>query len=165
MASRILGMGDVMTLIEKAEQTWDEQEAEAAAAKMLSASFTLEDFLDQFQQLRKMGSLSQIVGMLPGVPAELGDVEVSDKDLSRVEAIIRSMTPAERQDPKMISGSRRRRIAAGSGTSAQAVNGVLKQYAEAQKMMRSLGGGGGPLAGMLGGRTRPQKKKVKRKKR
>jgi len=165
MASRILGMGDMMTLIEKAEQTWDEQEAEAAAAKMLSASFTLEDFLDQFQQLRKMGSLSQIVGMLPGVPAELGDVEVSDKDLSRVEAIIRSMTPAERQDPKMISGSRRRRIAAGSGTSAQAVNGVLKQYAGAQKMMKSLGDGGGPLAGMLGRRAQPQRKKVKRKKR
>jgi signal recognition particle subunit SRP54 len=148
MASRILGMGDVLTLIEKAEEAFDQEQAAAAAQKMMTASFTLEDFLEQFQQLKKMGPLSQVVSMLPGAGSLLRDVEVDDRDLSRVEAIIRSMTPAERHNPKLINGSRKRRIAAGSGTRPQDVNAVLKQYHEAQKMMKAFAGGKSPIPGL-----------------
>ncbi len=146
-------MGDVLTLIEKAEQAWDAEEAHQAAEKLLSASFTLDDFLDQFQQLRKMGPLGQLVGMLPGASG-LGDVQVSERDVARVEAIIRSMTPAERRNPKIIDGSRKRRIAAGSGTRTQEVNGLLKQFAETQKMMKMLAEGKGipGLSGLMPGR-------------
>ncbi|VAV98225.1 Signal recognition particle protein Ffh, partial [hydrothermal vent metagenome] len=121
MASRILGMGDVLTLIEKAEETYDQEEAERTAKKMLDATFDLEDFLEQFQQIKKMGPLQQLVGMLPGAGSALRDVQVDEKQLARVEAIIRSMTPGERRNPKMINGSRKRRIAAGSGTRPQDV--------------------------------------------
>jgi signal recognition particle subunit SRP54 len=148
MASRILGMGDVMTLIEKAETAWDEEQAKAAADKLMSASFTLEDFLDQFQQVRRMGSLTDLIGMLPGAASALGGAEVSDADLARVEAIIRSMTPQERRNPKTIDGSRKRRIATGSGTSPQDVNSVLRQFAETQKMMKALAGGRSPIPGV-----------------
>ncbi|MFQ5555072.1 MAG: signal recognition particle protein [Acidimicrobiia bacterium] len=148
MASRILGMGDVLTLIEKAESTYDEDQAAVAAEKLRTASFDLEDFLEQFQQLRKMGPLQQLVTMLPGAGRALRDVEVGDKDLGRVEAIIRSMTPEERHNPKMIKGSRRRRIAAGSGTRPQDVNAVLKQFSEAQKMMKAIAGGKSPIPGL-----------------
>jgi signal recognition particle subunit SRP54 len=148
MASRILGMGDVLTLIEKAEQAYDEEQALAAAEKLRTASFDLEDFLEQFQQLRKMGPLQQLVSMLPGAGQMLRDVQVDDRDLNRVEAIIRSMTPAERRNPKMINGSRKRRIATGSGTRPQDVNGVLKQFSEAQKMMRAIAGGKSPIPGL-----------------
>ena len=157
MASRILGMGDVMTLIEKAEGAYDEEQAEAAAEKLRTASFDLEDFLEQFQQLRKMGPLQQLVSMLPGAGQMLRDVEVDERDLSRVEAIIRSMTPAERRNPKIISGSRKRRIASGSGTRPQDVNGVLKQFSEAQKMMRAIASGKSPIPGLAlpgGGRNK-----------
>jgi signal recognition particle subunit SRP54 len=159
MASRILGMGDVMTLIEKAEATWDEEQARTATDKMMSASFTLEDFLDQFQQVRQMGPLDQLLGMLPGAASVLRNADVSDKDLSRVEAIIRSMTPAERHDPRIIDGSRRRRIAAGSGTSPQDVNGVLRQFAETQKMMKAFAGGRNPIPGLPGFGPRRSKRK------
>ncbi len=148
MASRILGMGDVLTLIEKAELAYDEEEAKAAAEKLRTASFDLEDFLEQFQQLRKMGPLQSLVSMLPGAGQMLKDVEVDERDLNRVEAIIRSMTPAERRNPKMINGSRKRRIAAGSGTRPQDVNGVLKQFSEAQKMMKAIAGGKSPIPGL-----------------
>lgn len=158
MASRILGMGDVLTLIEKAEEAYDEEEAVKAAEKLRQANFDLEDFLEQFQQLRKMGPLKQLVSMLPGIGQELRDVEVDEKDLNRVEAIIRSMTPAERRDPKIINGSRKRRIAGGSGTSPQEVNKVLKQFAEAQKMMKAIAGGKSPIPGLslpgMGGKKR-----------
>ncbi len=143
MASRILGMGDMLTLIEKAEQAWDEQQAEEMAEKLLDASFNFEDFLEQFQQLRKMGPLGDLVGMLPGARSAFKDVEISDRDMSRVEAIIRSMTPEERRNPKLMNGSRKRRIADGSGTTPQQVNALLKQFGETQKMMKSLAGGGG----------------------
>lgn len=143
MASRILGMGDVLTLIEKAEATWDATEAEEMAERMLNDAFTFEDFLSQFQQLRRMGPLGDLLGMIPGARSALGDVEVSDRDLSRVEAIIRSMTPKERVDPKLINGSRRRRIAAGSGTSVQQVNGLLKQFNETRTMMQAFASGKG----------------------
>ena len=161
MASRILGMGDVLTLIEKAEKAWDEGEAAAAAEKMLTASFTLDDFLDQFQQVRRMGSIGQLLGMLPGAASALGQVDVSDKDLGRVEAIIRSMTPAERHDPKIIDGSRKRRIAKGSGTTAQDVNGLLRKFVETQKMMKAFAEGRHPIPGLATpgrGRNRNRKR-------
>ena len=139
MASRILGMGDVLTLIEKAEQTYDADVAERAAAKLAEGQLTLEDFLEQMQQLKKMGPLQNIVGMLPGVPKELKKAEIDDRELARVEAIIRSMTPEERRNPQLINGSRRLRIANGSGTTTTDVNALLKQFKEVQKMMKTLG--------------------------
>ena len=150
MASRILGMGDVLTLIEKAEETFDEEEAEKAVKKMEKGKFDLEDFLTQFQMLKRMGPLKDVLAMLPGAGSALRDVDVNDRDLARVEAIIRSMTPAERQNPKIIGGSRRKRIAAGSGTTPQDVNRLLKQFADARKMMKMMAGGKGmpSLAGM-----------------
>jgi len=158
MASRILGMGDVMTLIEKAEENWDEQQANDAAEKLRTASFTFEDFLEQFQQMRRMGDVGQLLGMLPGASA-LKQANVSDADLARVEAIIRSMTPAERRDPKTIDGSRRRRIASGSGTTAQDVNGLLRQFAETKKLMKAFAEGRSPIPGLeMPGRRRKRKR-------
>jgi signal recognition particle subunit SRP54 len=142
MAGRILGMGDVLTLIEKAEASFDQEEAEAAAAKLMKGHFTLEDFLAQMQQVKKLGPISNIIGMLPGLPKELRGAQVDDKELGQVEAIIRSMTPAERQDPSIINGSRRLRIANGSGTRTQDVNALLKQFKMVQQMMRQMTAGG-----------------------
>jgi signal recognition particle subunit SRP54 len=139
MAGRILGMGDVMTLIEKAEQAYDADVAEKAAAKLQEGNFTLEDFLEQMQQVKKMGPLQGIVGMLPGIPKELKNAQIGDKEMGRVEAIIRSMTPTERIDPSIINGSRRQRIADGSGSSVSEVNLLLKQFKEVQKMMKGFG--------------------------
>jgi signal recognition particle subunit SRP54 len=140
MAGRILGMGDVLTLIEKAEQTYDQDVAAKAAAKMQEGAFTLEDFLEQMQQVKKMGPLSGIVGMLPGIPKEVKNANISDKELSRVEAIIHSMTLGERRDPSVINGSRRLRIASGSGTTTSEVNLLLKQFKEMQRMMKQFSG-------------------------
>jgi signal recognition particle subunit SRP54 len=160
MASRILGMGDVMSLIEMAEANYDQDEAERAAKKMLDSTFDLEDFLEQFQQLKKMGPLQQLIGMLPGAGSALRDVQVDEKQLDRVEAIIRSMTPGERRNPKMINGSRKRRIAAGSGTNPQDVNGVLKQFSQAQKMMKAMSSGKSPIPGLdMPGMQRQYKKR------
>lgn len=155
MASRILGMGDVLTLIEKAETAFDEDQAEKAAQKLQKGEFTLEDFLGQFQAMKSMGPLSDILAMLPGSGSLLREVEIDDRDLKRVEAIIQSMTPAERRNPKIIGGSRKRRIASGSGTSPQDVNRLLKQFADARKMMKTLAGGKGmpSLEGLMGGRA------------
>ncbi len=139
MASRILGMGDVLTLIEKAEQSYDADVAAKAAEKLQEGKLTLEDFLEQMQQLKKMGPLQNIIGMLPGVPKELKNQEIDDRELARVEAIIRSMTPEERRNPQIINGSRRLRIANGSGLTTTDVNQLLKQFKEVQKMMKSLG--------------------------
>ena len=161
MASRILGMGDVLTLIEKAEQTWDADEAERMADKMRKAEFDLEDFLKQFQQIRRMGPLSGLLAMLPGASEALGDVEIDDKDLGRVEAIIRSMTPNERHSPRIIDGSRKRRIARGSGTTPQQVNALLKQFGETQKMMKMMADGK-TIPG-LPGMPRPKRKNKSRK--
>jgi signal recognition particle subunit SRP54 len=143
MASRILGMGDVMSLIEKAEATFDEAEAEKAAKKLQKGEFTLEDFLAQFQAMKRMGPLKDILAMIPGSGSLIREVDVDDRDLRRVEAIIQSMTPEERRNPKLIGGSRKRRIASGSGTRPQDVNRVLKQFVDAQKMMKMLAGGKG----------------------
>jgi signal recognition particle subunit SRP54 len=141
MASRILGMGDMLTLIEKAEEAFEEKEAAKAEEKLRKGQFTLEDFLDQMQQVRKMGPLQNIVGMIPGLPKEARDAQLDESQLGRIEAIIRSMTPEERRNPAVINGSRRLRIARGSGTSTQDVNGMLKQFKMVQQMMRSVAKG------------------------
>jgi signal recognition particle subunit SRP54 len=140
MASRILGMGDVLTLIEQAEKAFEKDAAEEAAERMLSGEFTLDDFLEQMQQLKKMGPLSGLLGMMPGMPKELKGAKISDDDLKPVEAIIRAMTPLERRKPEIINGSRRNRIAAGSGTSVGEINRLVKQFSEMQKMMKRMGG-------------------------
>ncbi|RZV42036.1 MAG: signal recognition particle protein [Acidimicrobiales bacterium] len=139
LASRILGMGDIETLIEKAEAAYDEDEAEEAAQRLLEGSFTLEDFLQQMQQIKKMGPLGNLIGMMPGMPKEVRDVEIEDSQVARLEAIIRSMTPEERAKPQLIDGSRRQRIANGSGAQPQDVSGLVKQFAEMQKMMKQFG--------------------------
>jgi signal recognition particle subunit SRP54 len=141
MASRILGMGDVLTLIEKAEATLDQEEMVKAGDKLRKGQLTLDDFLDQMRQVKKMGPLKSVLGMLPGVPKELRDAEVDDGEIDRVEAIICSMTPAERRDPSLINGSRRVRIANGSGVTTADVNGLLKQFKMVQQMMKGVGKG------------------------
>ena len=143
MAGRILGMGDMLTLIEKAEEVYDADEAEEAAQRLIEGSFTLDDFLDQMQQLKKMGPLSSVLGMMPGLPKEMKNVEIGDREVGKVEAIIRSMTPGERSQPSLVNGSRRQRIAVGSGTSTSDVNLLLKQFDEMQKMMKGFGRGPG----------------------
>lgn len=148
MASRILGMGDVVTLIEKAESVFDEAEAKKMEAKLRKADFTFEDFLSQMQALKKMGPMSQVLGMLPGMSKlPLGDEQV-DRQMPKIEAIIRSMTPRERNDPSLINGSRRKRIAAGSGSTIQDVNRLVKQFDQVRKMMKQMAGKKNPLAGL-----------------
>jgi len=147
MASRILGMGDVLTLIEKAEEAFDQEEAAIAAEKLQKGEFTLEDFLEQMQQVKKMGPLQNLIGMLPGIPKELKKAEIDDSEIARIEAIIRSMTPDERREPQIINGSRRLRIANGSGMTTTEVNQLLKQFKEVQKMMKMLGKGPKGLRG------------------
>lgn len=138
MAGRILGMGDVLSLIEKAEANFDEAAAGTTISKMRKGAFDLNDFLEQFQMIKRMGPLKDILAMLPGAGSALRDVDIDDRQLARVEAIIRSMTVDERRNPKIIGGSRKRRIAQGSGTTAQDVNRLLKQFAGAQQMMKSM---------------------------
>jgi len=154
MADRILGMGDVLSLIEQAERTMDQDVATKGAAALMEGRFTLEDFLEQLQQVRKMGSVSGMLSMLPGMSKDLKQASeaVDDRQLDQVEAIIRSMTPKERVDPSVIDGSRRVRIANGSGTTTADVNALLKQFKEMQKMMKGFtkGGMGGALGGLGG---------------
>ncbi len=149
LASRILGMGDVLSLIEKAEQFVDKDKAEELERKIRKAEFGLDDMLDQLRQIRKMGSLTSVLGMLPGVGKQLKNAKIDDGQLDRVEAMILSMTLAERQNPKLINGSRRLRIAAGSGTSVQQINELLKQYEQMKKMMKSMVSGKKPKMPML----------------
>lgn len=145
MAGRILGMGDVLTLIEKAEQQVDRKEAEAQSKKLMAGKFTFEDFLQQMQMIKKMGPLSSLLGMIPGLGKQLKDVQIDDRQLGRVEAIITSMTVAERRNPKLLQNpSRARRIARGSGSTQQDVQKLVKQFGEMQKMMRQMGKGGAP---------------------
>jgi signal recognition particle subunit SRP54 len=141
MASRILGMGDVLTLIEKAEAVFDEDVALKAQEQLRTGTFTLEDFLGQMRQVRKMGPLGSVMKMLPGMPKELRGAELDEGEIDRVEAIICSMTPAERRDPSLINGSRRVRIANGSGVTTADVNGLLKQFKMVQQMMKGVGKG------------------------
>jgi signal recognition particle subunit SRP54 len=138
MASRILGMGDIVTLVEKAQENIDQQKAKALAQKLSKQSFTLEDFLDQLNQIKKMGPLSQIMGMIPGAAKLPAGLEMDDGALVRVEAIIHSMTLEERRKPQLINGSRRKRIARGSGSTVQDVNRLLRQFQNMQKMMKQM---------------------------
>ena len=154
LASRILGMGDMLTLIERAEQTFDEREAEELQRKMLKNQFTLEDMLKQLQQVKRMGPIGQILDMLPGMGRVRQQINIDDEDaqkqLKKVEAIIHSMTPAERRNPKVMNASRKRRVAAGSGTSVEDINALLKQFREMQRMMKMIGKGRMPnLPGMF----------------
>ncbi len=148
MADRILGMGDVMTLIEQADRELDKDVAKKGAARLLEGRFTLEDFLTQLQQVKKLGSLGGLLSLLPGMPKELRQARdsIDDSEVAQIEAIIRSMTPLERNDPSLVDGSRRLRIARGSGTDTQDVNQLLRQFKEAQAMLKSPGA----LGGMLG---------------
>jgi len=152
MAQRILGMGDVLSLIEKVEESIDQDKALEMQDKILHNEFSLEDFRDQLIQVRKLGPLENLLKMIPGMGDQLKDVKVDEKELNRIVAIINSMTPKERANHMMINGSRRRRIAKGSGTTVQEVNQLLKQYGQARKLMRSISGmmGGGMLGGMGG---------------
>ena len=156
LASRILGMGDILTLVERAQETFDAKQAQQMEEKLRKASFTLEDMLDQLQQVQKMGPIGQIMSMIPGMGNMAGEAQaaVDRGDLKRTEAIIRAMTPEERRDPTLLNGSRRRRIAAGSGTDLPEVNRLVKQFGEMQKLMKQLSGGGrrGALGGLVGGR-------------
>ena len=154
LASRILGMGDVLTLIERAQENYDEKTAAKMAEKLRKNSFTLEDMLDQMEQVRKMGPMGQILEMIPGMGgyAKQAQDSVDRGDLKRVEAIIRSMTPGERRDPNILNAARRRRIAHGSGTRLQDVNALIKQFGGLQKMMKQMSGGrlGRRMPGMFG---------------
>jgi len=170
MASRILGMGDVLTLIEKAESAVDQKKAMELEKKLLANKFDFEDYLEQMRQMRKLGPIEQILGMIPGIGANASKLQMGDteKQMAQVEAIIYSMTPAERRDPALINGSRRRRIAGGSGTSIQDVNRLLTQFEQMKQMTRMMAGGGmaGPgMPGMPGrpGRHAGSNKKNKRK--
>lgn len=151
LAGRILGMGDVLTLIERAQEAVDQKSAEEAAARLQTGRFTLEDMLEQLQQVKKMGPIDQLVGMIPGLSgmAKEAEASVNRGDLRRTEAIIRSMTPPERRDPDILNASRRRRIAAGSGTSIAEVNRLVKQFTDMQKLMKQLRGGR-RIPGMFG---------------
>ncbi|HJR26742.1 MAG TPA: signal recognition particle protein [Acidimicrobiales bacterium] len=140
LAGRILGMGDVLTLIEKAEEAFEKDAAEEAAARLFEGRFTLDDFLEQMQQIKKMGPISGLVGMIPGMPKELKGAQIEDDQLVHIEAIIRSMTPAERADVDLIDGSRRLRIAKGSGADPGEVGQLVKQFKEMQKMMKRIPG-------------------------
>ena len=176
IAGRILGMGDVLTLIEKAEEAFEEEQKREMEEKFLSASFTLEDFLDQMRQLRKMGPLTNLIGMIPGLGSQLKDLELDEKEFERTEAIICSMTPGERRNPAIINGSRRNRIARGCGMTTADVNGLLRQFDQARKMMQTMAGGGGlpqmpkgmvmpkGPGGSRPGGSRPQKKRPHRPK-
>ena len=153
MAQRILGMGDVMTLIEKAEARIDERKAQELEKKIKRNQFTFDDFLEQMEHVRSMGPLTGLLKMIPGMGQQLGGMQIDDRQLDRLQAIITSMTPEERANPKLIDGSRRRRIAAGSGTTVQAVSQLIKQFTQMQKMMRQLQKGKMPsLQQLAGGR-------------
>ncbi|MBM7825676.1 signal recognition particle subunit SRP54 [Arcanobacterium pluranimalium] len=168
MASRILDMGDLLTLIEQAERTWSERQAEDLAAKMAQGSFTLDDFIEQLEQMRKLGSMKKIMGMLPGMNQYRDALDnLDERDIDRQVAIVRSMTKAERNDPKILNGSRRQRIAKGSGTSVQEVNSLMDRFEQAKKMMQAMSRGGGMpgmpsipgMPGFGGGYTKKQRKK------
>ncbi|MGH2579116.1 MAG: signal recognition particle protein, partial [Actinomycetota bacterium] len=168
MASRILGMGDMLTLIEKAEQTFSQQEAEEMAAKLQKGpkEFTLDDFLAQMEQVRKMGSISKLLGMMPGMGQMKDQINnLDEREVDRTAAIIKSMTPAERAEPTMLNGSRRARIARGSGVDVSAVKSLVERFFEARKMMSRMAQGGG-MPGMPGmpGMGGAGKKKAKQQK-
>jgi signal recognition particle subunit SRP54 len=149
MAQRILGMGDVMSLIEKAEQAYDRDQAAELERKFRKQEFSLDDFLDQMKQIRRLGPLQNLLGMIPGMSKELRGVKVDEREFDRIQAIILSMTPQERRHPELIKGSRRLRIAQGSGTNVQAVKALIKQFDQMRKIMRQVSTGRMPDLGAL----------------
>lgn len=176
MASRILGMGDIISLVEKAQEHFDEKQALELQKKMRKASFTLQDFLDQMQQVRRMGPLKDLIGMLPGVGSALKDIDIPEKDIKRIESIILSMTNEERNNPDLLNGARKARIAKGSGTTAQEVNALIEQFNTARKMMQgvvkmqdrmkgSMDGSGQPMKSITGSNVsaRDRAKRLQRK--
>ena len=152
MAKRILGMGDVLSLVEKAQQTFDEDEARRINKKIKKNQFGLDDFLSQMEQIKKMGSMKDLLGMIPGVGKAIKDVDIDDDSLKPIEAIIKSMTQKERETPEIINGSRKQRIAKGSGTDVNQVNQLLKQFSQMRKMMKTMNkmGGAKALTNLLG---------------
>ena len=148
MAQRILGMGDVVTLVEKAQSVFDEDEAKRLQKKIRKNQFNFEDFLSQLQQVKKMGNIKDLVGMIPGMGKAIKDVDIDDDSFKPIEAIIHSMTPYERSHPEAINGSRKKRIAQGSGTSIQEVNNLMKQFSGMRKMMRTMNKMSGTKKGM-----------------
>ncbi len=154
MADRILGMGDIVSLVEKAQEQFDADEARKLQKKLAKNQFGFDDFLAQLQQIKKMGNVKDLMGMIPGMGKALKDIDIEDDAFKGIEAIIYSMTPAERNDPSMLSGSRRKRIAAGSGSTIQDVNKLIKQFEDTRKMMRMVAGGGGAskLASLMRGK-------------
>ena len=155
MADRILGMGDIVSLAERLQAQYDAEEAAKLQQKIRKDQFNFNDFLDQIQQIKKMGSLKDLAAMIPGVGKAIKNLDISDDAFKEVESIIKSMTPYEREHPEVINGSRRRRIADGSGNDVAVVNRLLKQFEETRKMMKMLSGGGGRrLMGMMQGMGR-----------
>lgn len=148
MAQRILGMGDVVSLVEKAQEVFDEQEAQRLQKKFRKNQFNFDDFLSQLQQIKKMGNIKDLVGMIPGMGKAIKDVDLDDDSFKPIEAMIRSMTPYEREHPEVLNGSRKKRIAAGSGTSVQEINNLLKQFNGMRKMMRTMNKMGGSRKGL-----------------
>jgi signal recognition particle subunit SRP54 len=142
IADRILGMGDVVTLVEKAQEQFDEEEAKKLKKKLIKNQFTLTDFYNQIQQIKKMGNIKDLASMIPGVGKAIKDVDIDNSSFKGIEAIIQSMTPYEKENPKEIDGSRRKRIAAGSGTSVAEVNRLLKQFEDTRKVMKNVAGAG-----------------------
>jgi signal recognition particle subunit SRP54 len=153
MADRILGMGDIVSLVERAQEQYDAEEARKLQKKIAKNTFSFDDFLSQIQQIKKMGNLKDLAAMIPGVGKALKNIDIDDDAFKGIEAIIHSMTPAERDEPAIINGSRRKRIASGSGTTIQEVNRLIKQFDETRKMMKMMSGGAGKnLAKMMGGK-------------
>jgi signal recognition particle subunit SRP54 len=150
MADRILGMGDIVSLAEKLQQQYDEEEAKKLQKKILKDQFNFNDFLAQIQQIKKMGNLKDLASMIPGVGKAIKNLDISDDAFKEIEAIIMSMTPDERENPQIINGSRRRRIADGSGSNVAIVNRLLKQFEETRKIMKMMSGGGARrIAGLM----------------
>ena len=143
MADRILGMGDVVSLVERAQEQFDEEEARKLQKKIAKNQFGFDDFLKQIQQIKKMGNMKDLIGMIPGAGKMMKGVDIDDDAFKGIEAIIHSMTPAERSNPSLINASRKKRVAKGSGTSVQEVNQLLKQFTQMSKMMKMMQGGGG----------------------
>ena len=143
MAQRILGMGDVVSLVEKAQQSFDEDEAKRINAKIRKNQFNFDDFLSQLEQIKKMGNIKDLLGMIPGMGKAMKGMDIDDESFKPIEAIIRSMTPSEREDPSIIDGGRRKRLAAGSGRTIQEVNNLMKQFSDMKKMMKQMNNMGG----------------------
>ena len=143
MADRILGMGDVVSLVERAQEQFDEENARQMSKKIAQDAFGFDDFLEQIQQIKKMGNMKDLLGMIPGMGKAMKNVDIDDDAFKHIEAMINSMTLSERQNPDIINGSRRKRIATGAGRTVQDVNGLLKQFTDMRKMMKMMQSGGG----------------------